>query len=133
MESATAHSKRVLTEPFIKALKPDPDGRRFSVPDALVPGLLLRVSAKGTKSFVLWKRWNGAQNPSTRALGRVGALTLAQARDKARDWLDIRSRGDDPRELERARREAEAEKKAATFGALTGGLPCPGRQEAAAR
>jgi integrase len=118
METANAHSKRVLTEPFIKALKAAPDGKRYSVPDALVPGLLVRVSAKGTKSFVLWKRWNGAQNPSTRALGRVGALTLAKARDKARAWLDIRSRGDDPRELEMERREKEAERKALTFGTV---------------
>ena len=116
MESTSARSKRVLTEPFIKALKAAPDGKRYSVPDALVPGLLVRVSAKGTKSYVLWKRWNGAQNPSTRALGRVGSLTLAQARDKARDWLDIRSRGDDPKELEKERREKEAERKALTFG-----------------
>ena len=89
----------MLTEAFIRSMKPAADGKRYAVADALLPGLLLRVKAKGTKTFILWKRWNGAENPSARALGRVGALTLAQARDKARVWLDIRSRGDDPKEL----------------------------------
>ena len=121
MTASKPFGRRVLTEPFIKSLKPDPGGKRYVVPDALVPGLVVRVSSTGAKSFMLVARWNGADQPSALALGRVGGLTLAKARDKARDWLDIRSRGDDPRELERARREAEAEKKATTCSVVLEG------------
>ena len=118
MTASKSPGRRVLTEPFIRSLKPDAGGRRYAVSDALVPGLVLRIAPSGTKSFMLMVRWNGAAQPSARALGRVGELTLAKARDKAREWLDIRSQGKDPRELERARREAEAESKATTFGAV---------------
>ncbi len=110
--------KRVLTEPFIKGLKPAAKGERYTVHDALVPGLGVRVSETGIKSFTLWKRWAGQSHPTARVVGRVGALTLAQARDKARKWLDMRLGGIDPREVERAEREAAAERKATTFSAV---------------
>ena len=76
---------RVLTEPYIKALKAAPPGQRYAVADALVPGLKVRVTDRGAKSFILWRRYGGAANPAARALGSVGVLTLAAARDKARE------------------------------------------------
>ena len=60
---------RVLTEPFIRALKPAAPGERYSISDALVPGLKVRVTDRGAKSFVLWKRYGGAPNPAARSLG----------------------------------------------------------------
>jgi integrase len=112
------YAPRVLTDPFIKALKPAPAGQRYAVADALVPGLKVRVTDKGSKSFVLWRRYGGAPNPAARSLGKVGAITLAQARDKARGWLELVSKGEDPAALERARREVEKEKRDNTFGAV---------------
>ena len=50
---------RTLTEPFIKALKPAPAGQRYAIADALVPGLKVRVTDKGSKSFILWRRFGG--------------------------------------------------------------------------
>src|SRR6476661_1042288 len=98
---------RTLTEPYIKNLKPAPAGQRYAVADALVPGLKVRVTDRGSKSFILWKRFGEAPNPAARSLGKVGAISLADARIKARAWLELISKGDDPAALERARREAE--------------------------
>lgn len=111
---------RVLTEPFIRSLKPAPAGQRYAVADALVPGLKIRVTDKGNKSFILWRRYGGAPNPAARALGAVGTLTLAAARTKARSWLEQIKAGEDPRAVERAHRAAEEALKAATFGASWG-------------
>jgi integrase len=52
-----------------------------------------------------------------RALGEVGALTLAEAREKARGWLALISRGLDPRDEERRTREQVDARRAATFEA----------------
>jgi hypothetical protein len=109
---------RVLTEPFIKALKPAPAGQRYAVADAVVPGLKVRVTDRGSKSFILWRRFGGAPNPAARSLGKVGVISLAEARTKARGWLELVSKGEDPAALERARREAEQLKRDNTFGAV---------------
>jgi integrase len=87
---------RVLTEPYIRSLKAAPPGQRYAVADALVPGLKVRVTDRGAKSFILWRRYGGAPNPAARSLGPVGLLTLAAARDKARGWLEAIKRGQDP-------------------------------------
>jgi Arm DNA-binding domain/Phage integrase central domain/Phage integrase family len=92
-----AMSPRNLTEPFIKALKPAPAGQRYARADALVPGLKVRVTDKGSKSFILWRRYGGAAHPAARSLGAVGTMTLAEARDKARSWLALIKQGEDPR------------------------------------
>jgi integrase len=87
---------RTLTEPYIRSLPPAPAGQRYAVSDALVPGLRVRVTDTGSKSFILWKRYGGAAHPAARSLGSVGELTLAQAREKARSWIAAIKRGEDP-------------------------------------
>jgi integrase len=70
--------------------------------------LALRVSAAGHRSFVLIARYPcKPKNPTRRALGDYGALTLEQARDMAREWLALIRRGIDPK-TEAARQRAEA-------------------------
>jgi hypothetical protein len=99
--------KRILTEPFIRALKPAPKGERYTVSDALVPGLRIKVSDTGIKSYILWRRVDPrAKSASALVLGRVGHLNLAQAREKARLWLSLIAAGQDPRTAERAERDA---------------------------
>jgi integrase len=112
------YAPRVLDVPFIKSLKPAPAGQRYAVADAVVPGLKVRVTDKGSKSFILWRRFGGAPNPAARSLGKVGAISLADARTKARGWLELIAKGEDPAALERARREAEKEKRDTTFAAV---------------
>lgn len=96
-ERDDAVKPRILTEPYIRSLKPAPAGQRYAVADALVPGLKVRVTDKGSKSFIVWRRYGGAANPAARAIGTVGTMTLAEARDKARDWIEAIKRGEDPR------------------------------------
>jgi integrase len=107
-----------LTDGFIAKLKPAPKGNRYAINDfgdGMVSGLKVRVTDKGTKSFILWRRYNSSKNPAARSLGTVGAITLAEAREKARAWIKLIKRGDDPRAVERRARDANQESNAITF------------------
>jgi integrase len=112
------YAPRILSEPFVRSLKPAPAGQRYAVADLQCPGLKVRVTSTGAKSFILWRRFGGAKNPAARSLGKVGAITLAEARERARAWLELVAKGEDPKALERASREAEQDKRDATFGAV---------------
>jgi integrase len=96
-----------LTDARIKALKPDPAGkRRPELRDSQVPGLVLRLAAK-RKTFVLDARFPGAKHPTRRAIGEYGVMNIDQARALARDWHVLIARGTDPA-AEARRREDEA-------------------------
>jgi integrase len=111
-------AKQTLNDRMIKALKPAKPKKRHETWDALVPGLGIRVTDTGAKSFVLATRYPGSSNPARRSLGAYGELTLEQARTKARHWLDLIQRGIDPQvEVERAR-VAEQRKRAGTFASV---------------
>ena len=86
--------KLILTDRAIKALKPTE--KQFEIWDAVVPGMSVRVQPSGAKSFNLIFRPPGLPNPTRRSLGRVGVVTLAEARNKARQWLQLLARGKDP-------------------------------------
>jgi integrase len=107
-------TRRVLTDRTINSLKPAKAGQRYDVRDGVVPGLGVRVTDRGQKTFVLTTRYPGSENPTRRALGDVGALKLADARDKAREWLKLIKTGVDPKAIEEAQRQAEAEKRLAS-------------------
>jgi integrase len=96
--------KKALTDRAIRALRAAPRGKRTVVWDAQVPGLALRVTDQGAKTFVLVVRYPGSPNPAPRSLGTYGAITLEAARSKARDWLALIARGDDPATHDAARR-----------------------------
>lgn len=103
--------KTTLTDRAVKAAKAD-------MADAVVPGLILRVFPSGERSYALVARYPGSSNPTRRSLGKHGALSLAQARDKARAWLELLARGIDPaHELEREKAEA-ARKRTDTVAAI---------------
>ena len=110
--------RRTLNDRIIQSLKPAKAGQRLEMWDAIVPGLGVRVTDRGTKSFVLVARYPGSDNPARRALGSHGEITLEQARIKARRWLELIGRGVDPHvEIER-QRLAEQRKQAGTFANL---------------
>lgn len=108
-----------LTDRFIASRKAAPPGRRQDHADAIVPGLALRVTDKGHKSFVLVARYpTKPANPTRRALGDYGELSLDDAREKARDWLQLIKKGKDPK-IEEARQKAlEQRRQAVTFDAV---------------
>lgn len=76
--------KRKLTTKFIEGQKPDPS-KRLDFRDELMPGLVLRISPSGTKTFCLHKRINGKMRRLT--LGRFGVVSLAEARERVRQVL----------------------------------------------
>src|SRR6516164_6046950 len=99
--------KKNLTDRFLKALKPAPAGKTYDVRDTVVPGFRVRVSETGRCTFILLTRFPGSSNPTRRAIGEYGAMTLAQARETAQDWHRLIARGVDPQfEQERQRQAA---------------------------
>jgi len=108
-----------LTDRFIASRKPAPAGQRQDYADAIVPGLALRVTDRGHKSFVLVARYpTNPANPTRRALGDYGALTLEQARLKARGWLELIQQGKDPKIEEARQRALEQRRQVVTFEAV---------------
>lgn len=67
--------------------------------DALCPGLHLRISRRGAKTFSVMLRVHGRQQ--RRTLGRYPSLSLAKAREETLSLLRNASVGVDPREPER--------------------------------
>jgi integrase len=97
--------KKPLTDRAIRALPPTPTGKRRIVWDAIIPGLGVRVTDRGVKTFVLVTRYPGATNPAPRSLGVYGSITLEAARTKARAWLDLIAKGIDPEQHAIRKRE----------------------------
>jgi Arm DNA-binding domain len=80
-------TKEILTDKSIKSLPTPAAENRSTVYDGIVPGLMVRVTDQGHKSFRLAARFPlNPKNPTRRLLGKVGVLTLAESRDKARAW-----------------------------------------------
>ena len=104
-------AKKALTDRGIRAIPAAARGKRKIIWDALCPGLGIRVTDQGTKSYVLVVRYPGSPHPTPRSLGTYGTLTLEAARIKAREWLALIGQGIDP--------EVQAQVQAAeTFRAI---------------
>jgi integrase len=108
-----------LTDRKVRSLKRDRKLEdklgHYDTWDAVVPGLGVRTSATGRRTFVLVARYPGSRNPTRRALGVYGELTLEQAREKARTWLEMLRKGIDPAAAEEERRQAALRLQANTF------------------
>jgi len=117
-----AARKIALTDRSLKALKADPAGARQTVWDAIMPGLSVRVSALGKRSFYAVKRRAGEAQPTWVLLGVYPVMTLGGARTAAREALTALMAGQHPKTLAAEKRQAaEAamrEAAANTFGAV---------------
>ena len=103
-----ANIKRRLTDLVIKGLRPPKEGR-LEVADALCPGLVLRVTPRGVKSFSVAYKVPGEGGKSSTGRPLVGSqhritlgtwpmLRLKAAREQARGYLETVDLGHDPRE-----------------------------------
>jgi integrase len=110
----TEHRKN-LTPTLISGLKPAPDGTRYQVMDAQVPGFGVRVTDTGNRTFILRTRYPGTSSPSRREIGNCADISLTDAREKARKWRSMVRQGIDPVVVEAAERAAAAQKQATTF------------------
>jgi integrase len=111
--------KKKLTDKGLKGL--EPTDKPFEIMDLDVRGFGIRVMPSGVKSFILFRRFPGSKHPARRTLGTYGEISLAEARDKAREWNALVEKGIDPtKEKQRQRQaaiEAEKQRQASTFGA----------------
>jgi integrase len=108
-----------LTERFITSPKRVPTTGRKDYQDAHVPGLSLRVTSAGHRSFVVVARYPlNPKNPTRRALGDFGEITLDKAREQARDWLALIKKGVDPRIDESRKKAAALRQQTNTFAAV---------------
>jgi len=109
-----AHRATVgLTEREIATAKA-PAGGRLVLTDGKVPGLQIRVTS-GTKTFTIWLRVGRGRGASKLlwTIGRVGELSLAEARERARRLRDEASQGTDPRKVLREAVRKEEQEEAA--------------------
>lgn len=101
------------TIPFTKQalldLPPAEAGKVYEVRDARTSGLILRVTAVGSKTFYLYKWASGAA--SRFKLGTFPDFTIAQAQRKADEFRGQLAAGEDPR---------KAGRKGMTFSELWG-------------
>ena len=103
--------KATLNDRMVNAAKTD-------ISDAIVPGFILRVRPSGAKSYALFTRYPGSHNPTRRTIGTVGAISLHDARTKARAWLELLARGIDPADETRRERDVAALKQHDTIAAV---------------
>jgi integrase len=114
--------RRNLTDRKVNSLKRNTELEdklgHYDTWDTVLPGLGVRVSKTGRRTFVLMARYPGSKNPTRRALGTYGELTLEQARAKARKWLALIEQGKDPQIEDERLRASEQRKLASTFAAV---------------
>lgn len=96
--------KTKLTARSITSL-PAPVKGRIDYQDTVVPGLVLRVSASGNRSFSV-SYWKDGKRPRV-TLGDATLLSLAKAREQAREILRDVKLGLDPAAERRQRRQSE--------------------------
>lgn len=95
-----------MTDPGIKKLRKAPRGKRIEKFDAIAPGLSLRITDKGAKSWSVYYRLAGKHQRLT--IGSWPMVGVAEAREQAGEIKDQAKAGVDPK-MARARSAAEAQ------------------------
>ena len=108
MPKAPPHRRRRRT------LQPPATGQ-FEYYDTHLPAFGLRVSYSGTKAWFVMTRVDGKLTRIT--LGRYPALSLAEAREKARSVIEQAKAGSDPRQLEAEERQRKEKERRNHFRA----------------
>jgi integrase len=83
------------------------------------PGFGVRVSDTRRKTFLLNIRYpKNPNNPTRRALGHFGPMSLAEAREKARVWMALVEQGKDPEDEQERAKAAQQRKRKNTFASV---------------
>lgn len=99
-----------LTALGVERIRP-PETGRVEYFDTLLAGFGLRVTAKGSKSWAVVYRMGGrGQNKKRVTLGSYPAMSLAEAREAAKEALHQVSQSIDPGEVRRERQNAQQER-----------------------
>src|SRR5262249_8447692 len=95
-----------LTDRFVASIR---TMKRANVADDVVPGLRLRISPSGAKSWAVYYRLRESQHERMFTLGRYPELSLGRAREAARKVLARAGLGEDPQaNLLQAREQTRA-------------------------
>lgn len=116
MSNPRTNARRKLSASFVAALK-TPTGTRLVVYDTDPPSFGLRCSGTA-KSFMLYTRLPGSNAPTRLVLGNAKIMSLADARKKAREWLNLIEAGTDPRSLVREVKAEAQQRRRTTFAAV---------------
>ncbi len=118
-------NSRFLTEPTIERMRKPRKGGRNEVFDSGAPGLALRITDKGARSWCVYFRLadaTGQRKNQRMTLGAYPALGVSQARKLAQGARDQVAAGIDPRVAKAAEIEARAKKAVATERFLFGNI-----------
>lgn len=98
-----------LTVGAIERLTCPPDKKQDFLRDTKAPGLRVRVTATGAKSFVFEAKLN--RQTIRRTIGDVRSWTIDKARQEARELAVMMDRGTDPRQVAKDKGDALAAEK----------------------
>ncbi len=108
-------AKQILTERMVQSALPE-SGRRAELWDARTPGLCLRVTDRGVRTWIF--RYRAADGKQPRfTIGNAAAISLKEARARALEIDRDVASGRDPASERRAER-IEVRKKPRTFSDL---------------
>ena len=102
-----------LTDPGIEKIGKAPRGKRIERFDAGVPGLCLRITDKGAKSWSAYYRLNSKHQRMT--IGAWPGIGVAEAREQAREIKDQSKAGVDPKGVRAASTAAAQTEAGKTF------------------
>lgn len=106
-----------LTDIAVKNL-PVPSVGQKTYLDSIVEPFGVRVSEGRAKTYIVQGRIRGEKHPTRLKIGRMSAITLAAARERAREIVALMEAGKHPREvLEQERREREVQEATARVAA----------------
>jgi integrase len=112
----STNERKVLTDKYLGSVKAPAGGAsRKVIWDATVPHFGVRVTPKGTKSFFVQKRMQGASHPVFYVLGTYPALSLATARARAREALEQISERKNPLDQAKAAQQEARRLEQDTF------------------
>ena len=107
-----------LTDRKVKSLKPASKGKRYQIMDVEIPGFGVRVTDTGARTFILRTRYPGAKDASRREIGDAKIVSLADAREKAREWVKLIKQGVDPAVVEQRAAAEKIQQLKNTFEAV---------------
>lgn len=109
---------KTLTAKVVEKQSPPSDGAKYlELWDTLLPGFGLRIGHGGKRSFVVMTRISGRQRRFT--IGSYPSLSLADARERARELLQSAQIGLDPKEFELRRARDSRRQRRLTFGSVS--------------
>jgi integrase len=88
--------RKTLTDITVSRLKA-PASARLEVFDVLTPGFGLRITARDVRTYFVVYRLKGERRKHRLTLGDARKLTLAEARDQAKDALALAQTGQSPK------------------------------------